>query len=47
MNGVESFKNVKKNISEINEYDKIKTDPSLKLSSKLAKIDRGILFGKR
>ena len=47
MNGVESFKNVKKNISEIQEHDKIESDPLLKLSSKLAEIDKGFLFGKR
>jgi hypothetical protein len=44
MNGVESFKNVKKNISEIQEHDKIENDPLLKLSSKLAEIDKGFLF---
>ena len=47
MNGIESIKNVKKNISEINEHDKIENDPLLKLSSKLAQIDKGFLFGKR
>jgi hypothetical protein len=47
MNGVESFKNVKKNISEINEHERIENDPLLKLSTKLAKIDKGFLFGKR
>ncbi len=47
MNGVESIKNVKKNISEINEHDKIENNPLLKLSSKLAEIDKGFLFGKR
>ena len=47
MNGVESFKNVKKNISELKEHEKIENDPLLKLSSKLAEIDKGFLFGKR
>lgn len=47
MNGVESFKKVKKNISEIKEHDKIENDPLLKLSTKLAEIDKGFLFGKR
>src|SRR5215203_3254816 len=47
MNGVESFKNVKKNISEIQEHDRIENDPLLKLSSKLAGIDKGFLFGER
>jgi hypothetical protein len=46
MNGVESFKKVKKNISEINEHDKIENDPLLKLSTKLAEIDKGFLFRK-
>jgi hypothetical protein len=36
MSGVESFKNLKKNIFEIQEHDKIENDPLLKLSSKLA-----------
>jgi transcriptional regulator with XRE-family HTH domain len=47
MNGVESFKNVKKNISEINEHDKIENDPLLKLSTKLSEIDKGFLFRKK
>ena len=47
MNGVESFKNIKKNISEIKEYDKIENDPLLKLSTKLSEIDKGFLFRKR
>jgi hypothetical protein len=47
MNGVEPFKNVKKNISEIKEHDKKENDSLLKLSSKLAEIDKGFLFGKR
>jgi len=47
MNSVESFKNVKKNISEIQEHDRIENDPLLKLSSKLAGIDKGFLFGER
>ena len=47
MNSVESFKNVKKNISEIKEHDKIENDPFLKLSTKLSEIDKGFLFGKR
>jgi hypothetical protein len=42
MNGVESFKNVKKNISEIKEHDRIENDPLLKLSTKLHEIDKGI-----
>ncbi|MGI9012342.1 MAG: hypothetical protein ACR2F1_14320, partial [Nitrososphaeraceae archaeon] len=46
MNGVESFKNVKKNISEIKEQDETENDPFLKLSTKLAKIDKGFLFRK-
>jgi len=33
MNGVEPFKNVKKNISEIKEHDKKENDSLLKLSS--------------
>jgi transcriptional regulator with XRE-family HTH domain len=44
MNGVESFKNVKKNISEIKEHDKIENDPLMKLSTKLSEIDKGFLF---
>jgi transcriptional regulator with XRE-family HTH domain len=47
VNGVESFKNVKKNISEINEHDKIENDPLLKLSTKLSEIDKGFLFRKK
>ena len=47
MNGVESFKNVKKNISELKEHDKIENDPLLKFSSKLAEMDKGFLFGKK
>jgi transcriptional regulator with XRE-family HTH domain len=47
MDGVESFKNVKKNISEIEEHDKIENDPLLKLSTKLSEIDKGFLFRKR
>ena len=47
MNSVESFKNIKKNISEINEHDKIENDPLLKLSTKLAEIDKAFLFRKR
>jgi|SRR5215204_6260361 len=46
MNGIESIKNVKKNIAEINEHDKIENDPLLKLSSKLSEIDKGFLFRK-
>jgi hypothetical protein len=46
MNGVGSIKNVKKSISEINEHDKIENDPFLKLSTKLAEIDKGFLFRK-
>ena len=30
MNSVEPFKNVKQNISEINEHDKLENDPLLK-----------------
>jgi hypothetical protein len=44
MNGVESFKNVKKNISELNKHNRIENDPLLKLSSKFAEIDKGFLF---
>jgi hypothetical protein len=44
MNGVGSFKNVKKSISEIKEHDKIENDPLLKLSTKLSEIDKGFLF---
>ncbi len=47
MNGVESFKNVKKNISEIKEHDRIENDPLLKLSTKLSEIDKGFLFRKK
>jgi hypothetical protein len=47
MNGVESFKNVKKNIAEIREHYKIKNDPLLKLSTKIAELDKGFLFAKR
>jgi len=47
MNGVNTFKNVKKNISEINEHNKIENDPLSKLSTKLAEIDKGFPFGKR
>ena len=47
MNDVESFKNVKKNISEIKEHDKIENDPLLKLSTKLSEIDKGFLFRKK
>ena len=46
MSGIESIKNVKKNIAEINEHDKIENDPLLKLSSKLSEIDKGFLFRK-
>ena len=46
MNEIESVKNVKKNIAEINEHDKIENDPLLKLSSKLSEIDKGFLFRK-
>jgi hypothetical protein len=46
MNGPESLKNVKKNITEIEEHDKIENDPFLKLSTKLAEIDKGFLFRK-
>ncbi len=46
MNGVESFKNVKKNISELKEHEKIENDPLLKLSTKLSEIDKGFLFRK-
>ena len=46
MNGVESFKNVKKNISEIQEHDRIENDPLLKLSTKLSEIDKGFLYKK-
>ena len=38
MNGVESFKDVKKNISEIEEIEMMEKDPYLKLSSKLAQL---------
>ena len=47
MNGVESFKDVKKNISEIEEIEMMENNPMLKLSSKLTEIDKGFLFGKR
>ena len=47
MNGVESFKDVKKNISEIEEMEIMENNPMLKLSSKLSEIDKGFLFGKR
>jgi hypothetical protein len=46
MNGPESLKNIKKNITEIEEHDKIENDPFLKLSTKLAEIDKGFLFRK-
>ena len=45
MNGVESFKDVKKNIAEINEHDKIENDPYLKFSSKLSQLSNP--FSKR
>ena len=45
MNGVESFKDVKKNISEIKEIEMIEKDPYLKLSSKLAQLQNP--FSKR
>jgi hypothetical protein len=40
MNGPESLKNVKKNISEIKEHDMIESDPLLKLSTKFAEINK-------
>jgi hypothetical protein len=45
MNGVESFKDVKKNISEIEEIEMMEKDPMLKLSSKLAQLQNP--FSKR
>jgi hypothetical protein len=45
MNGVESFKDVKKNISEIEEMEMMEKDPYLKLSSKLAQLQNP--FSKR
>jgi hypothetical protein len=38
MNGIESFKNIKKNISEIEEIDSMEKDPFLKFSSKLSQL---------
>ena len=38
MNGVESFKDVKKNISEIEEIEMLEKDPYLKFSSKPAQL---------
>ena len=44
MNGVESFnKNVKKNISEIEEIDSMEKDPFLKFSSKLSQLHNPFL----
>jgi hypothetical protein len=45
MNGVESFKDVKKNISEIEEIEMMEKDPYLKFSSKLGQLHN--LFTKR
>lgn len=45
MNGVESFKNVKKNISEIEEIEMMEKDPYLKFSSKLSQLSNP--FSKR
>lgn len=47
MNGIELFKNVEKNISEIKEHDQIENNLLLKLSSKISEIDKGFLFRKR
>ena len=38
MNGIESFKNIKKNISEIEEIDSMEKDPFLKFSYKLSQL---------
>jgi len=45
MNGVESFKDVKKNISEIEEIEMMEKDPYLKFSSKLSQLSNP--FSKR
>jgi transcriptional regulator with XRE-family HTH domain len=46
MNGTESYKNLKRNISEIKEYDEIEKDPWSKLSAKLAEINKRFRFRK-
>jgi hypothetical protein len=47
MKGPGCYMNVKKNISAIKEHDEIENNPMLKLSSKLAEINKSFLYRKR